>query len=120
MLSNRDVGRLFSLYAELLLLHNTDERLSSLLSGAAYRLRTMDEPIVQLSKAGLAKVFRPEIASLINDLKNSESIEALDELIQLTPPGLFEMMRIRGLGGKKIYHHLKRRIESHIASLLCL
>jgi len=26
----------------------------------------------------------------------------LDELIQLTPPGLFEMMRLKGLGGKKL------------------
>ncbi len=102
MISNRDVGRLFSFYAELLLLHNTDERLSSLLSGAAYRLRNIDEPIVQLSKAELAKVFRFEITSVIDGLKISESIEALDELIQLTPSGFFEMMRIRGLGGKKL------------------
>ncbi len=100
MMSNRDIGRLFSLYGELLLLHNTNERLSSLLSGAAYRLRNMNESVIKLSTGELSKVFRPEIISLIDGLKSNESIEALDELIQLTPQGLFEMMRIRGLGGK--------------------
>jgi DNA polymerase (family 10) len=102
MVTNRDAGRLFSLYAELLLLHNTNERLSSSLSGAAHRLRNINESVIQLSKEELIKVFRPEITSLIDGLKNSETIEALDELIQLTPQGLFEMMRIRGLGGKKL------------------
>ncbi|MEO6453738.1 MAG: helix-hairpin-helix domain-containing protein [Ginsengibacter sp.] len=91
-----------SLYAELLLLHNTGERLSSSLSGAAYRLRNMNEPVILLSKEELAKVFRPEITGIIGGLKSNESIGALDELIQLTPSGLFEMMRIHGLGGKKL------------------
>jgi len=47
-------------------------------------------------------LFRIEICEIIGELKDSTTIEALDELIQLTPPGLFEMMRIRGLGGKKL------------------
>src|SRR5215212_7824961 len=102
MISNRDIGRLFSLYAELLLLHNTNERLSSLLSGAAYRLRNMNESTIRLNKEELAKIFRPEITGIIDGLKSNESVGALDELIQLTPQGLFEMMRIRGLGGKKL------------------
>ena len=47
MISNREVSRLFSLYAELLLLHRQDERLAVLLSGAAYRVRKMENEITE-------------------------------------------------------------------------
>src|SRR3954467_341104 len=101
MASNREISRLFNLYAELLLLHNKNEDLSKQLSGSAYRLRNMDE-VGGLPKDELAKLFRPRIIRFIEELNISGTIEELDELIQLTPAGLFEMMRIRGLGGKKL------------------
>src|SRR4051794_20462472 len=102
MMSNREISRLFNLYAELLLLHNKNEGLSKVLSGAAYRLRDIDEQVFALSKADLATYFRPDIILILEELKNSGTIDDLDELIQLTPAGLFDMMRIRGLGGKKL------------------
>lgn len=102
MVSNREIARLFGLYAELLLLHNKNESLASILSGASYRIRRIDEAIHGLSKPELSKLFRPELIKLVEQLKKRGTINELDELIQLTPPGLFEMMRIRGLGGKKL------------------
>ena len=102
MVSNREISRLFSLYAELLLLHNKNEGLAALLSGAAYRLRNINEELLDLDNAHLSKLFKPEIIQVIKELKKAKTINDLDELIQLTPPGLFEMMRIRGLGGKKL------------------
>src|SRR5690348_13466710 len=102
MISNREISRAFNLYAELLLLHGQNERLAGLLSGAAYRLRRIEDDIVSLDKAGLAKLFKPEIVAIVNQLKKTATINELDELVQLTPPGLFDMMRIKGLGGKKL------------------
>src|SRR5438045_2188618 len=102
MVSNREIRRLFNLYAELLLLHEQDERLAALLSGAAYRMRRVSAEIVRLNKGDLSELFRAEIISLIDELKTTGTIETLDELIQLTPSGLFEMMRIKGIGGKKL------------------
>src|SRR5688500_959536 len=102
MASNREISRLFNLYAELLLLHNKNESLAKLLSGASFRLRNINENILELSKAELLKQFRPELISIIEEIKTEGTINDLDELIQLTPPGLFDMMRIRGLGGKKL------------------
>ena len=102
MATNRDVSRLFSTYAELLQLHHKNERLADWLAGAAYRLRNLAEEIEGMDKRALGKNFRPEIAKIIQELNTTGTIEDLDELIQWTPPGLFEMMQIRGLGGKKL------------------
>src|SRR5678809_1253611 len=102
MFSNKDISRMFSVYAELLLLHKKEERLANLLSGASYRVRRMDDPVLEMPQQQWTELFRPEIMIVLQELKTEQTIEALDELIQLTPPGLFEMMRIKGLGGKKL------------------
>jgi DNA polymerase (family X) len=102
MPSNREIGRLFNLYAELLLLHRSDERLAVLLSGAAFRLRRFEQEVLEFPKKQLVELFNPRVVEVFEELKKSDTIEALDELIQLTPSGLFEMMRIKGLGGKKL------------------
>src|SRR5688572_9161728 len=102
MASNREISRLFNLYAELLLLHNKNESLAKQLSGAAYRLRNISEDVLELKKSEQVKQFRADIILLLEEIKKTGTVNELDELIQLTPPGLFEMMRIRGLGGKKL------------------
>jgi DNA polymerase (family 10) len=102
MPSNREIGRMFSLYAELLQLHNQEERLADLLSGASYRIGRMDDSITGMTDEQLAPLFRPEVVKLINEVKKQGVIQNLEEIIQLTPPGLFDMMRIKGLGGKKL------------------
>lgn len=113
MLSNREIGKLFGLYAELLLLHEKDEFLAGMLSGAAYRMRRINGSISEMSGDELAKLFKPQLIGLIDQLRKSGTINEVDELIQLTPPGLFEMMRIRGLGGKKLSLLWRRaKIES--------
>lgn len=109
-ISNREISRTFLLYAELLQVHSIDDRLPDVLSGASYRIRRMDDAIVDLDKKELAEQFKPQIVELIQEVRKTGSINALDELVQLTPPGLFDMMRIKGLGGKKlaaIWHEAK-------------
>jgi len=85
MLSNREIGRQFRLYAELLLLHGEYERLADHLAGAAYRLPRLEEEVSALSSKVLAGLFRPEIVVLINELTSTGSLVSLEELIQLTP-----------------------------------
>ncbi len=102
MASNSEIGTIFSLFAELLLLHGEDERLAALLSGASFRIRKLPTTVYDIPGIELSKLFRPEIRKLLKELESTGSIAALDELMQLTPAGLFEMMRIKGLGGKKL------------------
>jgi DNA polymerase (family 10) len=102
MPSNREISRLFDLYAELLDVHGQEERLSDLLSGAAYRVGRLDQELGQFRESQLTELFCPEVVSVLTEVKKTGSIAALEDLIQLTPAGLFDMMRIKGLGGKKL------------------
>jgi DNA polymerase (family 10) len=102
MVSNSEIRRLFGLYAELLLLHQQDERLAKWLSGAAYSLRSITTEVSGEPQSEIAKLFRPAITKLVKEIISTGTIADLDELIQLTPSGLFDMMRIKGLGGKKL------------------
>ena len=102
MVSNREISRLLSLYAELLLLHQKQEQMAARFSSAVYRIRQMPDNLAMLSKQQLLLSFPAEVVSILEELKTTGTIAALDEIIQLTPPGLFDMMRIRGLGGKKL------------------
>jgi DNA polymerase (family 10) len=102
-MDNHLISRAFALYAELLQLHGQDARLADRLSGAAYRIRQMEKPVTELSKEELAEQFRPEIIEIIQEGRKRHNIAALEELIQLTPSGLFDMMRIKGLGGHKLH-----------------
>jgi len=102
MLSNKEIRRIFHLYAELLRVHEMEEKLAATLSSAAYYIRRFKQDIITLKRPEIKKLFKPDIANLIVELQTKSTIASLDELIQLTPSGLFEMMRIKGLGGKKI------------------
>src|SRR5918993_2664685 len=102
MLSNSELSRRLSLLAELLLLHNGDDRLAEALPGTVYRIRQLTPQVLTQSKQELSKLFRPEITRLLDEVKRTGEIPMLDELIQLTPQGIFEMMRLKGLGGKKL------------------
>jgi DNA polymerase (family 10) len=102
MFSNKEIRRILTLYAELLRVHQMEETLADTLSSAAYYIRRVKQTIISLDRHEIKKLFKPPIAKLIIELQTRSTIESLDELIQLTPAGLFEMMRIKGLGGKKI------------------
>lgn len=118
MISNREIRKQFNIFSELLQLHEQDERLSHLLAGAAYRIGRMQENVIEMDPVELKKNFRPEVILQITELKETGTIQSLDELVQLTPPGIFEMMRIKGLGGKKLAILWKQLAIDSIDALL--
>ena len=102
MATNTEISRLFKIYAELLLLHEKDQKLSDLLTSAAYRLSVSEHEVMDMKKTELEKLYHPLVARIISTLKLTGTIPSLDELLQITPAGLFEMMQLKGLGGKKL------------------
>lgn len=63
-----------------------------------------DQDLMDLDEGELQKIpgVGKSILEAIVSLKETESFPALDELLEKTPPGVLEILQIKGLGPKKV------------------
>lgn len=102
-LTNKDVSVLFRTLADLMELHNENPFKIKSYANAAFHIGRMSEPVMQMDARQLESVpgIGKSVASKIIELQTTHSIHALDQLLSITPEGVVEMMRIKGIGGKK-------------------
>ncbi len=118
MISNGEVASLLRTLAELMMLHGENDSASKSFSVAAFQMSGLTRNVVDMDKGELQKIFNSKVVSKIQEIKATSGIQMLDELIQLTPSGIFEMMRIKGLGGKKLAVLWKQAGIDHMDMLL--
>ena len=96
--------QLFKLGASLLELNDDNQFKSRAYDNAAFAVRQFGEPLVNMTAPELEKLpgIGKTISNKISQIANTGSYEELDRLLELTPPGLIELLRIKGLGSKKI------------------
>lgn len=104
MLANKDVSVLFKTLAGLMELHGENDFRTRSYANAAFQIGRLQDPVMEMPVAELEKApgIGKSIQARILELRETGTMRALDNLMELTPPGLIEMMRIKGLGGKKI------------------
>ncbi|WP_240773305.1 helix-hairpin-helix domain-containing protein [Pontibacter sp. SGAir0037] len=73
-------------------------------ANAIAALELVEEPLVGKTLAELEKIngVGKSIAARILALNEEGSFEELDQLLAATPPGVVEMLRIKGIGPKKV------------------
>jgi DNA polymerase (family 10) len=73
-------------------------------ANAAFKVDKLPYPIASKTLAEIEQVdgLGKSIAGKIWEIIESNSLLDLSELLNKTPPGIVEMMRIKGLGPKKI------------------
>jgi DNA polymerase (family 10) len=73
-------------------------------TNAVFALEKLDMDLAGLSVEELARQegIGKSIAQKIDSLNKQGTFEELDNLLTITPPGVLEMMRIKGIGPKKI------------------
>jgi len=103
-ITNRQISKLFKLGASLLELNDDNQFKSRAYENAAFAVRQFGEPLVNMTDAELEKLpgIGKTLSNKITQIANTGSYEELDRLLELTPPGLIELLRIKGLGAKKI------------------
>ena len=103
-MENKKIIRLFKLAAELMELHDENPfKIRSYVNGAA-TLELVEEPLAGMSQAtleGIAGVGKG-IAAKIIEINQTGSFAELDQMLAATPPGVVEMLRIKGIGPKKV------------------
>lgn len=101
---NYEIAEYFSLLAKLMDIHGENAFKIKSYSNAAYTLDRLNEPLEGMSLAQIASIrgIGDALAQKIVDLLATKKLQLLEDYIHKTPTGILEMLKIKGLGPKKI------------------
>jgi DNA polymerase (family 10) len=103
-MTNSDIADLIKAYADLSELHGGNPFKIKSYASAAFKIDKLPAQLTGLSIEELEKVdgVGKSLASKIYDICTTGSFSELKELLGATPEGVQQMMRIKGIGPKKI------------------
>lgn len=120
MMDNYAIADQFSLLAKLMDIHGDNPFKAKSYSAAAFAIEKLP---VQLSETPVEKIasfkgIGDSAAKKIAELLQTGQLTVLNELVTNTPPGILEMMQIKGLGPKKIVNIWKEMGLESLGELL--
>ncbi len=103
-MTNSAIADFFSLLAKLADIHGENSFKIKSYSNAAFQIDRMEQSLADMDRNAIAsqKGIGDSIAAKIIELLDTGTMASLDQLIQQTPPGILELMHIKGIGPKKI------------------
>jgi DNA polymerase (family 10) len=101
---NYEIAEYFNLLAKLMDIHGENAFKIKSYSNAAYTLDRLNDPLEAMSPAQIAGIrgIGDALAQKIVDLLATKQLQILEDYIEKTPAGILEMLKIKGLGPKKI------------------
>ncbi|MEY4702892.1 MAG: hypothetical protein RIR96_789 [Bacteroidota bacterium] len=103
-MENHQIADQFSLLSKLMDIHGENEFKAKSYAAAAFSIDKLLTPLHQLTFDQIAnqKGIGLSAAQKIREILETGKIAALDKIIEATPPGILEMIKIKGIGPKKI------------------
>lgn len=103
-MENKAIAKTLRLLSQLMELHNENPYKVKSLASAAYKIDKTPFPIARKSIEQIEEIngIGQSTASKVWELLQTGTIREMDELLQNTPEGVVEMMRIKGIGPKKV------------------
>ena len=119
-MENSQIADTFSLLSKLMDIHGENSFKSKSYSSAAFSIDKLTLPLKDLptEKIAVIKGIGLSSAQKIAELLQNGKIFFLEELIAKTPPGVIEMLSIKGIGPKKIHTIWKEMEIESIGELL--
>jgi len=104
MIDNYFIADQFSLLAKLMDMHGENSFRSRTYSSAAFAIEKVTHPLADMPEDKLVSIkgIGDSVAKKVIEIVRTGKLGALEDIISKTPPGLLEMMNIKGLGPKKI------------------
>lgn len=117
---NYEIQEYFTLLAKLMDIHGENEFKIKAYTNAAYTLDKLTEPVCDMSPSQLfaTRGIGEAIGKKIQEIIETKQLSILNEYVQKTPPGILEMLKIKGLGPKKIVTIWKELEIESIGELL--
>jgi len=103
-MTNKDIARKFSLLGKLMELHGENAFKTKSYTNAYITLRKHPQQIQSMSAEEISQIegVGKTISSKITELVGTGEIESLNQYLEMTPPGIIDMLGIKGFGAKKI------------------
>ncbi|MFT4095009.1 MAG: helix-hairpin-helix domain-containing protein [Niabella sp.] len=103
-MNNADIADHFLLLSKLMDINGENSFKSKTYSIAAFHIEKLEQQLIETDRNVIAgiKGLGPSVAAKIAELIDTGSLEILQEYITHIPEGVREMLRIKGLGPKKI------------------
>jgi len=119
-MSTEDIAKALKITAQLMELHEVNPFKIKSIANAAYKL---DKTDIDLSNKSLQELEQIDgigkgIAIKINELQTTGNLKELEEMVAITPLGVIEMLRIKGIGPKKVRQLWKELDIESIGELL--
>jgi DNA polymerase (family 10) len=104
-MTNKEIARAVRELGDLMELHQENSFKIRSYQNAYLLLRKLDQPLAEIPEAELRamKGIGEAIASKIHELLGSGQMATLEKYRVMTPPGVREMLEIKGFGPKKIW-----------------
>lgn len=103
-MDNYSIADIFSLLSKLMDIHGENSFKVKSYSSAAFTIERLQVQLIDIERDNLSSIkgIGENTASKIIEILNTGQLTQLNELINKTPPGIIEMMGIKGIGPKKI------------------
>lgn len=119
-MNNKEIANQFSLLSKLMDIHGENSFRSKTYSIAAYKIGQLTVDLYTLSEENIFKIngIGEAIGKNILEILLTGKMEILENLILKTPEGILEMLKIKGIGQKKISLIWKEMGIENIGELL--
>jgi DNA polymerase (family 10) len=103
-MTNKEIANQFSLLSKLMDIHGENSFRAKSYSVLAYKISQLNVELSTLSATAIFKLngIGEAMGKKILAMIENENLQAVEELIENTPPGILEIMKIKGIGPKKI------------------
>lgn len=103
-MDNFEISQKLGTYAKVLELHEGNAFKIKALASAAYTLKKMQEPILDMPPEKWSEIrgVGKTVSGNISELGETGELQALNDLLVQTPVGIVKILQIKGLGPKKV------------------
>lgn len=103
-MDNYDISKNLGMYAKLLELYDENPFKAKAFAAAAFNLKKIKDPLSEIPETELDKVpgVGKTVLSAVKSMIQTGNWPDLDAIVSRTPPGVLQMLAIKGLGPKKV------------------
>lgn len=119
-MTNKEISQHFTSLSKLMDIHGENSFRAKSYSILAYKISQLKSELRSMATSEINKIpgVGETMGSRITEIISTGRLHMLDELVENTPPGILEMMKIKGIGPKKIHLIWKNMEIESVGALL--